>query len=104
MKFTLPNGMEFTQPYAGANTSADSNANESTGCSNSVTLPYGTNDPTIDAGIKTPIVSIDLTIVKTITNRPAAPDTFKPGDIVDYKLEVSNKGPGTAKKNKKKQT
>lgn len=96
VKFTLPNGMEWTVKGAGSNTAVDSNVNESTGCSDVVALPYGGNDPTIDAGIKTPIVPIDLAVVKSITNKPAAPNTFKPGDTVDYKLVVTNKGPGTA--------
>lgn len=96
VKFTLPNGMEWTVKGAGSNSALDSNADTTSGCSDIVNLPYGGNDPTIDAGIKTPIVPIDLAVVKTITNKPAAPNTFKPGDLVNYKLEVTNNGPGTA--------
>ncbi|MFN8016124.1 MAG: SdrD B-like domain-containing protein, partial [Acidimicrobiia bacterium] len=94
--FQLPNGSVFTQALAGSDRTLDSNANTSTGCSEQITLPVGTTNNTIDAGIKPAIVPIDLTLKKAITNKPPSGSTYKPGDVVNYELTVGNIGDGVA--------
>jgi|GEM_PF-6105741 len=94
--FQLPNGSLFTQALAGNSRTTDSNANATTGCSEIISVPAGTYDPTIDAGLIPAVTTIDLAIEKSITNRPATGSSFKPGDVVDYRLTISNNGPGTA--------
>jgi hypothetical protein len=49
--FAAPTGETFTQQYAGTNTAIDSNANQTTGVTDAVTLTAGQTDNTIDAGL-----------------------------------------------------
>lgn len=51
VKFILPSGYTFSMPYQGGNTALDSNANQTTGMSECVTVASGETNNTIDAGL-----------------------------------------------------
>ena len=54
--FAVPAGLVLTNPDQGGNDTLDSDANTGTGCTPSVTLASGDANPTLDAGLFTPVV------------------------------------------------
>jgi hypothetical protein len=51
VEFILPPGHTFTSPYAGTDTEVDSNANEVTGLTETITLEVGEHRRDVDAGL-----------------------------------------------------
>jgi uncharacterized repeat protein (TIGR01451 family) len=54
VQFTLPSGFVFTKAFQGGDTAKDSNADQTTGISDCVTLNPGDNTTTVDAGMYQP--------------------------------------------------
>ncbi len=58
VQFILPDGYEFTSQNQGNNDSSDSDADTVTGRTPQVTLTAGEHNPTLDAGIFTPLANL----------------------------------------------
>ncbi|HAX77735.1 MAG TPA: hypothetical protein DCY88_18330, partial [Cyanobacteria bacterium UBA11372] len=58
VQFTPPSGYVFTTPDVGTNDAVDSDANTSTGITQTVTLTSGQNNLTLDAGVYQPSASL----------------------------------------------
>jgi protocatechuate 3,4-dioxygenase beta subunit len=82
--FTAPTGESFTTQYAGTNTAIDSNANQTTGVTDAVTLTAGQTDNTIDAGL---VASNGITVLK----QPCTM-VVSPCGQVTYTFSVTNTG------------
>jgi len=86
--FTKPTGTVFTLRDQGADDTIDSDADQTTGKSQIVTLHAGENNPTIDAGV---YLTGDLSITKT-----DGLTTVCPGQKITYTIVASNSGPSDA--------
>ena len=95
VQFDAPSGTTLTTPLVGADRAVDSNPAVATGLTAQFTAPAsGTNsattpdDPTIDAGL----ISIDLTITKTLTSS----GPYTEGSTATFSLVPHNNGPADA--------
>lgn len=88
VKFTnLPEGMSFTQRHVGAG-EADSDADPTTGLTQSVVLNSGDVYLHLDAGVTLP--EADVVVVKRATSTAIT----AAGGTATYAIDVSNAGPG----------
>ncbi len=82
--FTAPTGESFTPQYAGTNTAIDSNANQSTGVTDAITLAAGQTNNTIDAGLQN---ASGITVLK----QPCSVVVNQCGQVT-YTFNVTNTG------------
>ncbi len=86
VEFLLPNGYLFTSKNEGTDVESDSDADETNGKTECVTLVAGDNNLSLDAGIYTvPVNDFDLSIVKTASD--TNPDDE---EVITYTITVTN--------------
>ena len=88
VQFIRPAGYSASPQYQGGDTTKDSNANTTTGLTETITLVAGENNLTIDAGMFLPTPVLGLT--KTDNLNPARYDHV--GQLVTYTLTATNIG------------
>jgi len=76
--FTLPPGYTFTQQHVGSNPQIDSDADVTTGRTQTVTLQAGDYNPTLDAGVIVPLAQLGDFVWKDI-NKNGIQDSGEPG-------------------------
>jgi uncharacterized repeat protein (TIGR01451 family) len=76
--FTAPQGYTFTLPNVGSNDAIDSDANPATGCTPQVTLAAGEFNPTLDAGLISPLARLGDFVWNDL-NKNGIQDAGEPG-------------------------
>jgi uncharacterized repeat protein (TIGR01451 family) len=76
--FALPSGYNFSPQTQGGNTAVDSNPDQNTGRTGSITLAAGENNLTIDAGVNQPNVTTPTPVPSTPVPSTPVPTTPTP--------------------------
>ena len=88
VQFELPDYSEFTQANAPGNDLLDSDADMTSGRTQTISIASGESNRTLDAGI---ILFIDLELIKSVSNPSPAV-----GETVIFTINLTNRGPGKA--------